>query len=104
MIASQPPPAKDNPIAIVGCGVFGLSTTLHLTRRGYSDFTVMDKHAYDDTRYPYFNGIEAASADMNKIVRSAYDKQTEYQSLSREAIAAWHSGNVELGQNSTHIL
>lgn len=31
-------------VVIVGAGVFGLSTALELTRRGYKNVTVVDRH------------------------------------------------------------
>ncbi|KAJ5996830.1 hypothetical protein N7499_006856 [Penicillium canescens] len=94
---AQPiPPNKQDPIVIVGAGVFGLSTAVHLCRRGYIDVTVLDKQPYDESLYSYLKGADAASADINKIVRSAYGSQTEYQDLSSEAIPEWHAWNAEL--------
>ncbi|KAJ5836282.1 hypothetical protein N7447_002308 [Penicillium robsamsonii] len=90
------PPNQNSPIVIVGAGIFGLSTALHLCKRGYSDVTVLDKQSYDETLYSYTKGADAASADINKIVRSAYGSQTEYQDLSTQAIAEWHTWNTEL--------
>ncbi|KAF2703237.1 FAD dependent oxidoreductase [Pleomassaria siparia CBS 279.74] len=90
------PPSKDAPINVVGAGIFGLSTALHLARRGYKNVTVFDKQPYDTTLYSYLNGCDAASADMNKIIRSAYGSQTEYQELTFEAIQVWRSWNDEL--------
>lgn len=87
-------------VLIVGAGIFGLSTALHLARRGYS-VTVFDRQPYDETKYSYFKGADAASADINKIVRSAYGAQTEYQDLSIEAIKAWHEWNEELASGKT---
>jgi len=54
--------SKTAPILIVGAGVFGLSTALHLGQRGYSNVTVLDKQQYDETLYSYDNGCDAASA------------------------------------------
>lgn len=53
---------KTDPIVIVGAGIFGLSTALHLARRGYTNVTVLDKNEYDRTQYSYLNGCDAASA------------------------------------------
>lgn len=53
---------KDAPILIVGAGVFGLSTALHLGNRGYKNVTVIDKQPYDKTLYAYDKGCDAASA------------------------------------------
>lgn len=60
-------PNKDDPINVVGAGIFGLSTALHLARRGYTKVTVFDKQPYDETRYSYLNGCDAASAGMCPI-------------------------------------
>ena len=72
------PPAKNDPINIVGAGVFGPSSALHLAKRGYTNVTVFDKQPYDTTLYSYFKGCDVASADINKIIRSAYGSQIEY--------------------------
>jgi sarcosine oxidase/L-pipecolate oxidase len=53
---------KDAPIAIIGAGVFGLSTALHLGQRGYTNVIVFDKQDYDKTLYSYELGADAASA------------------------------------------
>ncbi|PSN61690.1 putative sarcosine oxidase [Corynespora cassiicola Philippines] len=89
-------PTKESPINIVGAGIFGLSTALHLARRGYKNVTVFDKQPYDKTRYSYFLGCDAASADLNKIIRSGYGSQVEYQEITFEAIAAWKQWNEDL--------
>lgn len=90
------PPSKNDQISIVGAGIFGLSTALHLARRGYKNVTVYDKQTYHTTQYSYFKGCDGASADINKIIRSAYGSQTEYQQLSIEAIEAWKQWNADL--------
>ncbi|KPM41050.1 hypothetical protein AK830_g5509 [Neonectria ditissima] len=46
-------PSKDDPIIIVGAGIFGLSTALHLARRGYSQVVVFDRQNYDIGLYFY---------------------------------------------------
>ncbi|KAL8392599.1 hypothetical protein RB595_002698 [Gaeumannomyces hyphopodioides] len=88
--------AKGDAIVIVGAGIFGLSTALHLAQRGYTNVTVFDKQPYHETLYSYFKGCDAASADMNKIVRSAYGTQTEYQELALEAARGWEAWNADL--------
>ncbi|KAF1969432.1 FAD dependent oxidoreductase [Bimuria novae-zelandiae CBS 107.79] len=88
--------SKNDRINIVGTGIFGLSTALHLARRGYKHVTVFYKQPYYITQYSYFNGCDGASADINKIIRSAYGSQTEYQHLSTEAIASWKQWNSDL--------
>ncbi|KAI1360220.1 putative sarcosine oxidase [Xylaria arbuscula] len=103
MATQHTTPARHDPIVIVGSGIFGLSTALHLARRGYTDVTVLDKQPYDATRYSYLDGADAASADINKIVRSAYGGQTEYQALSVEAITAWHAWNAEIADGGASV-
>ncbi|KAL2815808.1 FAD dependent oxidoreductase [Aspergillus cavernicola] len=90
------PPNKNDPINIVGAGIFGLSTALHLARRGYTKVTVFDKQPYAQTQYSYLNGCDAASADINKIIRSGYGAQTVYQDLTVESITGWESWNEDL--------
>ncbi|KAK0387042.1 hypothetical protein NLU13_5356 [Sarocladium strictum] len=92
---------RHQPVVIVGSGIFGLSTALHLARRGYGNVTVFDRQPCDELRYSYLDGADGASADMNKIIRSAYGGQSEYQALSTEAIAAWKSWNEELAAGVT---
>jgi sarcosine oxidase/L-pipecolate oxidase len=54
--------SKSSPIVIVGTGVFGLSTALHLAQRGYTNVTTLDKQSYQDSQYAYEKGCDAASA------------------------------------------
>lgn len=56
--------SKSSPIVIVGAGVFGLSTPIHLARRGYTNVKVLDKQTYNETEYSYDRGCDAASAGM----------------------------------------
>lgn len=55
-------PTIDDAIIIVGAGVFGLSTAMHLVRRGYRNVTVFDRQNYDEKQYSYQKGCDAASA------------------------------------------
>lgn len=70
-------PNKNDPIIIVGAGAFGLSTALHLARRGYTDVTVFDKQPYDESLYSYFNGCDAASAGNKKTYHNTASNQTK---------------------------
>ncbi|KAL5341012.1 FAD dependent oxidoreductase [Aspergillus crustosus] len=97
----MPTTKKEDSIIIVGAGIFGLSTALHLARRGYTNVTVFDKQPYDERQYSYLNGCDAASADINKIIRSAYGGSTEYQALTLEAIDEWNAWNDELASGKT---
>lgn len=68
-------------ILIIGAGVFGLSTALHLLQRGWKNVTIYDRSSV-------LPAPDAASTDINKVVRSSYSDPT-YTRLTREAIAAW---------------
>ncbi|KAI6007717.1 FAD dependent oxidoreductase [Pisolithus orientalis] len=68
-------------ILIVGAGVFGLSTAYHLQEDGFKDITILDKA--DE-----LPALDAASTDINKVVRSIY-ADSFYTRLARDAIARW---------------
>ena len=87
---------KDSNIIIVGAGIFGLSSAIHLARRGYRNVTVFDRQPYDVSQYSYFNGADAASADNYKIIRSAYGRESIYQNIALEAIEEWKVWNDQL--------
>lgn len=53
---------KTSPIIVIGAGVFGLSTAIHLAERGYKRVTILDKQPYDKNCYSYDAGCDAASA------------------------------------------
>ncbi|KAH7021937.1 FAD dependent oxidoreductase [Ilyonectria destructans] len=97
------PPTKTDAIIVVGAGIFGLSTVIHLAERGYTNVTLIDKQPYEKTLYSYFEGCDAASADINKIIRSAYGSQTLYQDLSLDAIKAWDSWTRELRRGGSAV-
>ena len=66
------PPAKTDPIIIVGAGIFGLSAAIHLAERGYTNVAIFDKQPYEKTLYSYFEGCDAASAGkLHPNARSA---------------------------------
>ncbi|KAF8995385.1 FAD dependent oxidoreductase [Cyathus striatus] len=79
-------------IVIIGAGCFGLSTAYHLLKRGYTDVTVLD-------RSPILPAQDAASNDINRVVRSSYD-DIFYTRLARDAIAAWK--NKEEWEDTYH--
>lgn len=60
--------SKSAPIVIIGAGVFGLSTAIHLAQRGYTNVKVLDKQIYHETEYSYDRGCDAASAGMSIIL------------------------------------
>ncbi|KAK8173477.1 FAD dependent oxidoreductase [Phyllosticta citrichinensis] len=84
------------PVAIVGAGVFGLSTALHLARAGYKDVTIFDYQEYDKNGYECSQGCNAASADENKILRASYGGRKIYQDLAFEAMKHWEDWNEQV--------
>ncbi|KAI7084178.1 nucleotide-binding domain-containing protein [Hortaea werneckii] len=83
----------DAKIVIVGAGVFGLSTALHLVKRGYTNIHVFDKQPYDKNGYAYLQGADGASADENKILRASYADRLLYQQLAFQAMSKWEEWN-----------
>lgn len=69
--------AHDSKIIIVGAGVFGLSTALWLARSGYKDITIFDRCDVNKNKYNPSDGCDGASADINKVFRTAYGSQKE---------------------------
>ena len=70
-------------VLVVGAGCFGLSTAIHLLSRGYR-VTVIDRAAV-------LPAPDAASTDLNKVVRSSY-ADPFYAAFAREAIHTWKNG------------
>ncbi|KAH7126517.1 FAD dependent oxidoreductase [Dactylonectria estremocensis] len=97
------PLSKKDAIIVVGAGIFGLSTVIHLAERGYTNVTLIDRQPYEKTLYSYTEGCDAASADINKIIRSAYGSQTIYQDLSLDAIRAWDAWTEELRHGGSAV-
>ncbi|EIW70405.1 hypothetical protein TREMEDRAFT_71288 [Tremella mesenterica DSM 1558] len=71
---------KSQKIVIIGAGVFGLSTALHLARRGYTDVTVLDRQPFEKNHYAPEDGCDGASADINK---------KRYQNLAERTLPIW---------------
>lgn len=80
----------ENPIVIVGAGCFGLSTAYHLLKRGFKNVTVLD-------RAETLPAKDAASTDLNKVVRSSYPDDF-YTSLTKDAVKVWKDED-EWGKN-----
>jgi sarcosine oxidase / L-pipecolate oxidase len=76
------PVKTDESILIVGAGVFGLSTALALTRRGYSNITIIDRYSP-----PVPDG---SSTDISRIIRFDYT-DAFYSRMAKEAIDLWKS-------------
>ncbi|KAL1762840.1 FAD dependent oxidoreductase-domain-containing protein [Schizophyllum commune] len=86
---------KSTNVLIVGAGVAGLSTSLHLAR-GEVPVTVLDYQPYNVNGYSPSKGCDAASADVNKIFRASYGKEVGYQKLAFEARDTWVQWNKDL--------
>ncbi|KAI5358128.1 Putative FAD dependent oxidoreductase, FAD/NAD(P)-binding domain superfamily, MTOX family [Septoria linicola] len=87
---------KDSKFVIVGAGVFGLSTTLHLIRRGYTNIHLFDRQPFDKNQYDETKGADGASCDLNKIVRASYGDAKLYQDLAFNAMPEWEKWNAQL--------
>ncbi|KAL4884966.1 FAD dependent oxidoreductase [Aspergillus karnatakaensis] len=76
------PISKSDQILIVGAGVFGLSTALELTKRGYSNITVLDRHVPPV--------VDGSSVDISRIIRADYADPV-YAQMALEANEGWTS-------------
>ncbi|KAK7615586.1 FAD dependent oxidoreductase-domain-containing protein [Phyllosticta paracitricarpa] len=84
------------PVAIVGAGVFGLSTALCLAGAGNKDVTIFDYQEYDKNGYACSEGYNAASAVENKILRASYGGRKMYQDLAFQAMKHWEEWNEQV--------
>ncbi|KAJ5115208.1 FAD dependent oxidoreductase [Penicillium alfredii] len=78
--------AKSAPLLVVGAGTWGISTALHLARRGYTNVTVLDP-------YPVPSSISAGN-DINKIISSGQysnrkDEMEVNEILGDQAFKGW---------------
>ncbi|KAK2873536.1 hypothetical protein FQN49_002276 [Arthroderma sp. PD_2] len=86
-------PAKNSPIVIVGAGTWGISTALHLARRGYKDIKVLDP-------YPVPSPISAGN-DVNKFLELASspvgDPDANYVSnaIAQATVSGWRNDPVQ---------
>lgn len=88
---------KQQEVLIVGAGCFGLSTAYYLLGGDDREGTMITS----TPRYtvtiidssPTVPAPDAASSDINKIVRSTY-ADGHYTGLAREAIALWKEGKM----------
>lgn len=80
-------------IAVVGGGIFGTAAAVALAER---------KHAVTLLEAATIGRPEAASTDINKLVRMDYGRDTFYRDLGREAIAGWKRWNDQSGRALYH--
>ncbi|KAH8592345.1 FAD dependent oxidoreductase [Bisporella sp. PMI_857] len=94
---------KNVSILIVGAGVFGLSTALELSSRGYSNITVVDRYLA-----PVPDG---SSVDISRIIRTDYADPL-YAKIASEARDGWIStykefyfrcGLIQLSETKGHV-
>ncbi|KAK7461692.1 hypothetical protein VKT23_008119 [Stygiomarasmius scandens] len=75
------PASPSDRVLIIGAGCFGLSTAYHLLRKGYQNVTILD-------RSEVLPAPDAASNDINRLVRSSY-ADPFYAKFAKEAMHAW---------------
>lgn len=80
-------------IIIVGSGVFGLSSALHLAKEGFRDITVFDRLDLASINYESKRGADTASGELNKVFRIFYGKKNHYQKLALEAGEEFNNWN-----------
>lgn len=90
---------KTQPILILGAGVFGLTSALHLARAGYTNIHLFDKQPFQFTNYSFAAGSDGASADENKILRASYGGQELYQRMAFDAMQEWERWNREIASS-----
>ncbi|KAH3669237.1 hypothetical protein OGAPHI_001358 [Ogataea philodendri] len=88
--------SKQSRIVIIGSGVFGLSAAYHLATKGYENITVLDRGEYDSNQYSPLKGADAASTDLNKLVRASYVDKVHYQNLALESLGIYNEWNQQL--------
>ncbi|KAF2161450.1 hypothetical protein M409DRAFT_69794 [Zasmidium cellare ATCC 36951] len=98
-MANKPNLSPDSKIIIVGAGIFGLSTALHLTKRGYKNIHIFDRQPFDKNHYAEDLGAHGASCDLNKIIRASYGGEKLYQDLAFKAMPVWTQWNDELARS-----
>ncbi|KAJ9425735.1 FAD dependent oxidoreductase [Fusarium oxysporum] len=86
-MTSRTPASKNEPIVIVGAGVFGLSTALELKKRGYQHVAVLDRYLPPV--------IDGSSVDISRVIRVEY-ADPFYGKMATEALDGW------TGQYSQH--
>ncbi|KAL4786410.1 FAD dependent oxidoreductase [Aspergillus varians] len=86
---------KTDLILIVGAGVFGLSTALELTKRGYTNITIVDRHVPPV--------VDGSSVDISRIIRADYADPV-YAQMALEAYKGWTSTYADFYHESGFIL
>ncbi|ODV58977.1 nucleotide-binding domain-containing protein [Ascoidea rubescens DSM 1968] len=95
----EKPFSKDSKIIIIGAGIFGLSSALHLAEAGYRNIKVFDRLDFNQINYTFLEGADTASADINKYFRIFYADKIHYQKLAFEASEIWENWNKQVKFN-----
>ncbi|KAI9491665.1 FAD dependent oxidoreductase [Zychaea mexicana] len=85
--AGYQPPAPNSKIIIVGAGAFGLSTAYALSLKNKYDIWVFERQCIPSP--------DAASCDINKIMRMDYGKELMYMHMYMESLPMWEQWNKE---------
>ncbi|KAJ4141698.1 hypothetical protein NW768_000914 [Fusarium equiseti] len=94
-MTSRKPVAKNESIVIVGAGVFGLSTALELSKRGYKNITVLDRYLPPV--------IDGSSVDISRVIRVEY-ADPFYGKMAREALDGWNGQYAEHFHQSGFVM
>jgi glycine/D-amino acid oxidase-like deaminating enzyme len=78
---------------ILGGGIFGLSSALELRTRGWQ-VTLLDAGSIP---HP-----DAASTDINKVIRMDYASDDQYTAMGELSILRWHEWNTRWGEELYH--
>ncbi|KAG1468111.1 hypothetical protein G6F56_004030 [Rhizopus delemar] len=89
-------PTPGSKIIIVGGGCFGLSTAYALSLKRQYEICVFDRQTIPCP--------DAASTDINKIVRLDYSDNTLYMHLAIESILMWQEWNKERSEADQELL
>jgi glycine/D-amino acid oxidase-like deaminating enzyme len=77
---------KTSKVLIIGAGVFGLTASIALQKRGY------EVHLFERGKIP---APEASSTDISKIIRADYGADEQYTDMMLEAFKGWKQWNAE---------
>lgn len=75
-----------------------------MAKAGYTAVTVFDKQPYNENGYSTSDGADAASADLNKVMRLSYGNELLYQRLAFDGIASWNDWNAAIATSAPEDL
>ena len=80
-------------VGVVGAGVFGAWTAVHLQRAGHQ-VTLVDAHGPAHSR--------ASSGGDSRLIRAAYGRDAIYSRMARDSLAEWKALSAALGLPILH--